>query len=242
MPWIIGGLGVAGSLLGGLFGGSAQSSANKTNIKLNRENRDWQEMMSNTSYQRGTKDMIAAGLNPMLAFSQGGANTPSNTAATVDAVTAPAEGINSAANKALLALQAQKFKAEIDNIKANTQQTGATTSGIMLENVIKGQDSSAQGLRYRLESQNYGAQKLYKEIEGQIERNRLTAAEARQFERTMPFMLRLATADAQIREQGIPEAEANAKLWKQLEQFGEKQGWGGDMIAKAISLIRSISR
>jgi len=242
MPWIIGGLGVAGSLLGGLFGGNSQSKANKTNVRLQREQQDWEERISGTSYQRGTKDMLAAGLNPMLAFSQGGASTPSVSAATVQPEMAISEGIHSAANKAMLALQAEKYKAEIDNIKASTQQTGATTSGIMLENVIKGQDSSAQGLRYRLETQNLSAQKIYKEIEGLIETNRMKKNEAVQFERVMPFLLQLAKADAQIREQGIPEAEANAKLWKQLEQFGDKQGWGGDMIAKGIALIRGISR
>ena len=38
-------------------------------------NRDWQEKMSNTAYQRAVKDMEAAGLNPMLAYSNGPAST-----------------------------------------------------------------------------------------------------------------------------------------------------------------------
>lgn len=40
-------------------------------------NRDWQKMMSDTSYQRAVKDMRAAGINPMLAYAQGGSSTPS---------------------------------------------------------------------------------------------------------------------------------------------------------------------
>jgi hypothetical protein len=85
-------LGLAGMLaMGGLSSaGSAygQHLENQGNRELQdkshafssheaQKNREWQQMMSSTSYQRSMQDMRTAGLNPMLAFKQGGASTPS---------------------------------------------------------------------------------------------------------------------------------------------------------------------
>ena len=47
--------------------------------------RQWQEEMSNTSYQRAMQDMEKAGLNPVLAFQQGGASTPAGATASSSA-------------------------------------------------------------------------------------------------------------------------------------------------------------
>jgi len=53
-----------------------QHAQNYNNYEINQA-RLWSQQMSDTSYQRAVGDLKSAGLNPMLAYSRGGATTPS---------------------------------------------------------------------------------------------------------------------------------------------------------------------
>lgn len=92
--WWSGGSSTAtGSILGSfwneLSGTNARNNFNAEQALLSREfnsaeaakNREWQERMSNTAYQRQVEDMKKAGINPAAAMLGSGASTPSGSSA-----------------------------------------------------------------------------------------------------------------------------------------------------------------
>lgn len=84
-PIITAGIIAGGSnLLGNVINRQAVQDTNKDNLAIARENRAWQENMSNTAHQREMKDLAAANLNPILAAG-GGASTPGGDSATMEA-------------------------------------------------------------------------------------------------------------------------------------------------------------
>lgn len=75
---------------GGTYGTGATASAlshammeeaNRFNAEQAELNRKWQEKMSNTAYQRAMKDLRKAGLNPILAYTNGPASVGSGATA-----------------------------------------------------------------------------------------------------------------------------------------------------------------
>lgn len=83
------------------------------------KSRDWQERMSNTSYQRAVADLKSAGLNPYLAYSQGGSSTPSGytaSGAMASGTSASYSGVNSDVDRFFT--QAQSAKTIVDTINS----------------------------------------------------------------------------------------------------------------------------
>jgi len=103
------------SAVGSFFG---RERSNRSNLRESQRNRDFQERMRNTSWQAGVEDMRAAGLNPALAYSQGGAASPGGSTASVDS--SMGEAVSSARESAMQAKQLRLLDAQI----SKTQQEG----------------------------------------------------------------------------------------------------------------------
>jgi hypothetical protein len=106
---------------GQIFGGVGGLLANRSAKAAAARQMDFQERMSNTSYQRAMADMKSAGLNPIIAYKQGGASTPSGAMQTVRNV--GLEGTQSAGNLA----SARQAEANIKKIKQEAKRIAQTT-------------------------------------------------------------------------------------------------------------------
>lgn len=117
---------VGPALINGGLSYMGQSSANAFNAEEAEKNRQWQEQMRATQYQTAVKDMQAAGLNPMLAYQNGGAGNLSG-AVSASAQNALGQFVSSALQTRQMEGQLEQIEHQNRNLEEQNKQIQAGT-------------------------------------------------------------------------------------------------------------------
>lgn len=210
-------------LLPAIVGGASylgQSGANKTNMQIAQNQMDFQREMSNTAYQRATEDMKKAGLNPMLAYTQGGASTPGGATTQVQSKTA----------KAVDATQAQMIQNEqIANIKAQTALSNATAAKTMAETAVTTQELSNR------KNQDLNLLEERQRIINAAKREGASAKQLEQLERNLRQAYTQAEQDYFLRQPLARFNEANPRLAQIIQGLGQ---FFGPTVSSATRLAK----
>lgn len=188
-PLVLGaGISGAASLLGGVLG-------NRANARAARQQQQFEEHMRATQYQTAVADLRKAGLNPMLAYTQGGAGVPQGATARTEDVISPA--VSSAAQTASVLSAIANQTADTENKREATEQIKAQTANILEDTYLKNRLA-----------------RLYA-YQG-------SSAQSKAFhdEKTLEESIRGTLASMRTLQHGEHEAKASGEFWKGAGDFG----------------------
>lgn len=132
--------------------------ANDARERIAQQANDFSAQQYATRYQTTVKDLTAAGLNPMLAYSQGAGSAPSGQQAQgiENTMSSATEGYQKASQAQLMKQQIAQSKEQITNTQADTLLKRANTAAAEAQAKL----TSAQASKAEMEEGLAGAQKM----------------------------------------------------------------------------------
>ncbi|WNK14524.1 MAG: DNA pilot protein [Microvirus sp.] len=219
-------------LIPSVLGYLGQENANDQSQHNAEAQMAFQERMSNTAHQREVQDLMAAGLNPMLALKQG-ASSPAGAQATVgNSLGAAVSSASQGAQIQNALAEAKQKEASIDQIKAQTEQIKSTTLDQKVATAIQAEqlrnlkentgERSANITGMALDQQEKAA--IYKYMVEQggysaVAAQRVAESALKQMERgrneeTFASDVAQRKTESRLKQLDLPEAEAHSEFFK----------------------------